>query len=43
VNRYNYSYTFCMSFFWWIRLNVSGMLLPAQGICNLGYTKIHMR
>jgi hypothetical protein len=40
VNGYNHSYTFCSR----RRLNLPGMVLPpAQGICTLGHTKIHMR
>jgi hypothetical protein len=41
VNGCNHGYKFCVIFCSRMRLNLSGMVLPTQGICTLGYTKIH--
>jgi hypothetical protein len=35
--------TVCMTFCSWMRLSLTGMLLPKQGIHTLGHMKIHLR
>jgi hypothetical protein len=42
VNGWNNSYTFCLTFWSWLRLNLPGMALPTLTFTLFGAGKLHL-